>query len=38
MVTETLIDWSPEDNEMSWVELATQAFRALSVEQRGDMI
>ena len=38
VATETLIDWSPEDNETSWVELATQAFWVLSVEERGDMI
>lgn len=35
---ETLIDWSPEDNKTSRVELATQPFRVLSVKERGDMI
>lgn len=36
--TETLIDWTPEDNETSRVDSAAQAFRALSEDERGSMI
>jgi hypothetical protein len=35
---ETLIDWTPEDNQTSRVDAAAQAFMALSVEERGDMV
>ena len=35
---ETLIDWSPEDNQTSRVDAAVQAFMALSVEERGEMV
>ena len=35
---ETLIDWSPEDNQTSRVDAAAQAFMALSVKERGEMV
>ena len=35
---ETLIDWGPEDNQTSRVDAAAQAFMALSVEERGEMV
>ena len=35
---ETLIDWAPEDNQTSRVDAAAQAFMALSVEERGEMV
>ena len=35
---ETLINWGPEDNQTSRVDTAAQAFMALSVEERGEMV
>ena len=35
---ETLINWVPEDNQTSRVDIAAQAFMALSVEERGEMV
>jgi hypothetical protein len=37
-VEETLIDWTPEDNQTTRVDAAAQAFMALSVDERGAMI
>ena len=35
---ETLIDWAPEDNQTLRVDAAAQAFMALSVKERGEMV
>ena len=35
---ETLINWVPKDNQTSRVNAAAQAFMALSVEERGEMV
>jgi hypothetical protein len=37
-VEETLIDWTPEDNQTTRVDAAAQAFMALSVDGRGAMV
>jgi hypothetical protein len=41
-VEETLIDWTPEDNQTTRadqrVDAATRAFMALSVDERGSMV
>jgi hypothetical protein len=37
-VEETLIDWTPEDNQTTRVDAAARAFMALSVDERGEMV